>query len=74
MSSLHLSSRVHLKVQLNLPESHSKYEFFENMVTGTSLVAQMVKNMPAMQETGVRSLGWEDPLEKGMATHSSILA
>ena len=34
----------------------------------------MVKNMPAMQETWVRSLGWEDPLEKGMATHSSILA
>ena len=74
MSSLHLSSRVHLKVQLNLLESHSKYEFFENMVTGTSLVAQMVKNLPAMQETWVRSLGWEDPLEKGMATHSSILA
>ena len=34
----------------------------------------MVKNLPAMQETRVRSLGWEDPLEKGMATHSSILA
>ena len=39
-----------------------------------SLVAQMVKNPTAMQETQVRSLGWEDPLEKGMATHSSILA
>ena len=37
-------------------------------------MAQMVKNLPAMQETGVRSLGWEDPLEKAMATHSSILA
>ena len=37
-----------------------------------SLVAQMVKNPPAMQETWVQSLGWEDPLEKGMATHSSI--
>ena len=34
----------------------------------------MVKNVPAMQETKVRSLGWEDRLEKGMATHSSILA
>ena len=34
----------------------------------------MVKNWPAVQETWVRSLGWEDPLEKGMATHSSILA
>ena len=34
----------------------------------------MVKNLPAMQETWVRSLGWKDPLKKGMATHSSILA
>ena len=40
----------------------------------TSLVAQMVKNLPAMQETWVRSLGWKDPLEKGMAAHSSTLA
>ena len=39
-----------------------------------SLVAQLVKNLPAMQETQVQSLGQEDPLEKGMATHSSILA
>ena len=39
-----------------------------------SLVDQLVKNLPAMQETWVRSLGWEDPLEKGKATHSSILA
>ena len=39
-----------------------------------SLVAQMVKNLPAMQKTQVGSLGWEDPLEKGMAIHSSILA
>ena len=38
-----------------------------------SLVAQLVKNLPAMWETWVRSLGWEDPLEKGKATHSSIL-
>ena len=38
-----------------------------------SLVAQMVKNLPVMQETWVRSLGWEDPLEKGMSTHSIIL-
>ena len=39
-----------------------------------SLVAQMIKNLPAMPETQVQSLGWENPLEKGMATHSSILA
>ena len=37
-------------------------------------MAQRVKNLPAMQETGVRFLGWEDPLEEGMATHSSVLA
>ena len=42
--------------------------------SGASLVAQTVKNLPAMQETQVRSLGWEDPLDKEMATHSSILA
>ena len=40
----------------------------------TSLVAQLVKNPPAMQETQVGPLGEEDPLEKGMATHSSILS
>ena len=41
---------------------------------GVSLMAQTVKNLTAMQETQVQSLSWEDPLEKGMATHSSILA
>ena len=39
-----------------------------------SLVAQLVKNLPAMRKTWVQSLGWGDPLEKGMATHSSIRA
>ena len=39
-----------------------------------SLMAQLVKNPPAMRETWVRSLGWDDPLEEGMATQSSILA
>ena len=43
-------------------------------VWGASLVAQTVKNLPTMQETRVWSLGWEDPLEKGLTTHSSILA
>ena len=42
--------------------------------TKASLVAQMVKNLPAMLETWVQSLGWEDPMEKEMAAHSSILA
>ena len=41
---------------------------------GAALVAEMGKNPPAVRETCVRSLGWEDPLEEGMATHSSILA
>ena len=41
---------------------------------GASLVAQMAKNPPVKRETWVWSLGWEDPLEEGMATHSSILA
>ena len=43
------------------------------LLKGTSLVAQMVKNLPAMQEIWVQLLGQEDPLEKGMATHCSIL-
>ena len=41
---------------------------------GASLVAQRLKHLPAMRETRVRALSWEDPLEEGMATHSSILA
>ena len=44
------------------------------MLHTASLVAQLVKNPPALLETWVHSLGWEDPLEKGMATHTSILA
>ena len=38
-----------------------------------SLVAQIVKNLPAMQDTWIRPVGWDDPVEKGMATHSSVL-
>ena len=47
---------------------------YSRETSATSLVVQMVKSPPAMQETTVESLGQEDPLEKGMATHSSILA
>ena len=43
-------------------------------ICSCSLVAQMVKNLPAFRETQVQSLEWDDPLEKGMTTHSSILA
>jgi len=52
---------------------HSSWSF-SSFQWLASLVAQMVKNPPAMQETWVRPLDWEDPLEKGMATHSSIAA
>ena len=49
--------------------------FFKPSFTllGAFLIAQLVKNLPAMQETPVRFLDWEDPLEKGQATHSSVL-
>ena len=55
------------RTQLKWLSSSSNHTF------RASLVAQLVKNLPAMQETWIRSLGWEDPLEKGRATHSSIL-
>ena len=51
-----------------------KLNLNSSMKTWVSLVAQMVKNLPAVQETWVQSLGWEEPLEKETATHSSILA
>ena len=56
----------------NLTLFHQEFE--GPLCKRTSLVVQMVKHLPTMQETWVRSLGWEDPLEKEMATHSSILA
>ena len=49
-------------------------QYVEATSEKSSLVAQMVENPPAMQQTQVRSLGWKDPLEKGIATHSSVLA
>ena len=50
------------------------YNWISLSSQGTSLVAQLVENPPAMWETWVQSLVWEDPLEKGKATHSTILA
>ena len=50
------------------------YLVFNSLMAWVSLVALLVKNPPVMWETLVGSLGWEDPLENGMATHSSILA
>ena len=51
-----------------------KIELHVGIFTGASLVAQLVKSLSTMQETWVQPLGWEDPLERGMATHPSILA
>ena len=55
---------------------HQNFWSFDGVLelSWASLVAQLVKNPPAIQETWVQSLGWEDPLEKGKATHCSILA
>ena len=54
--------------------SDKMYELYSQGKSRASLVAQTLKNLPAVWETQVRSLGQEDPLEKGMATHSSIFA
>ena len=56
------------------PWGHKELDTTEQLTLWASLVAQTVKNLPAMRETQDRSLGQEDPLEKIMATHSSILA
>ena len=60
--------------KVNWKEPAEKLRIQSNLLNGASLVAQMVKNLPGMQEIWVWCLGWEDPLEKGMATRSSILA
>ena len=76
---LHISSSKETE-RLKLPGHSNKFvdaikELIEyHFIKWASLVAQLVKNLPAMQETWVRSWGWEDPLEKGTATNSSILA
>ena len=67
----HWTMKVMISFSLLNRESVVWVDFCKNM---ESLVAQMVKNLPAMQEIQVWSLDWEDPLEKEMATHSSILA
>ena len=54
--------------------THEMFIFWNILRGKTSLVAQMVKHLPTIQETWVQSLGWEDLLQKEMATHSSTLA
>ena len=63
-----MSQRKYLSVIANFSK------IIEILATNNFPVAQMVKNLPAMQEIRVRFLGWEDPLEKGMVIHSNILA
>ena len=63
------------KMKLLLTQSQYHVSYFLNFsLFRSSPIAQLIKNPPAMQETPVRFLGWENPLEKGMAPHSSILA
>ena len=62
-------------INFDIEDNHKwRYYYNQGKYIQASLVAQTVKNLPAVQETWVRSLGWEDPLEKEMETHSSILA
>ena len=63
-----------LKLRNLILLAHWNHSFDTYLSHWSSLVAQMVKNLPAMQETQVWSLSWEDPLEKGMATHFSFLS
>ena len=71
-ATLPVHSMVIPTVQMRKPWLKEFIQFTGGV--GASLVAQMVKNLPAIQKTWVQSLGWEDTLEKGMATHSSLLA
>ena len=64
----------HLWGRTELDTTEATQQQQQHTTPRLSLVAQMVKNSPAMRETWVRSLGWKDPLEEGMATHSRILA
>ena len=68
-----MGCKTHLRNTVNPTASPERPPLWTSFFP-VSLVAQMVKNLPAMQEARVRSLGQEDPLEKGMATYSSILA
>ena len=60
--------------KIQLSKFKAQAGFIKWLINWASLLVQLVKNLPAMRETWVCSLGWEDPLEKGKATHSSILA
>ena len=71
----HSHLQINFRVSLSISILKTAITFYvDGFKSGAYLVAQMVKNLPAMQETWVQSLGQEDPLEKGKAIHSSILA
>ena len=72
--SIYLIYPLDFHIQLYIERAYKEKHRWCTDIDTDILVAPMVKNLPAMRETQVQSLGWEDPLEKGMATHSSILA
>ena len=86
VASLNLRASLIAQLVKNLPAiRRPRFHSWVGMIQGegigyslqyswASIMAQLVKNLPAMWETWVRSLGWEDPLEKGKATHSSTVA
>ena len=73
LNSLHISTLLFPLLYTILPSFTGGFKQRHSM-WWAFLVAQLVKNLPAMRKTWVQSLGWEDPLEKGKITHSSILA
>ena len=70
LESVYSSLNIHTHTHTH---THTHVHIYTHKDIWTSLVTQMVKNLPAMQETQVQSLDWEDPLEKEMATHSVFL-
>ena len=72
--SIYLIYLLDFHIQLYIERAYKEKHRWCTDIDTDILVALMVKNIPAMRETQVQSLGWKDPLEKGMATHSSILA
>ena len=74
-SHTHTHTHTHIYIERELINKTHKARIITNiLLAGGYLVAQMVKNLPAVWEAKVQSLGREDPLEKGMGTHSTILA
>ena len=67
-------THIYIYIYTAYTHTHTYIYIYTHILYGASLVTQKVEDPPAMCETQVRSLRWEDPLEKGMATHSSILA